>query len=88
MENNVVQMNLVGFFHFKNKEGTKEYHIIQCVSYPNHQLERGQMKGVIISIFVDLEIFQTISNMSIGDKIDVEIVPNLETGKINYKVMI
>lgn len=87
MENNVVQMNLIGYHHFKNKEGTEEYHIVQCAYYKGEEL-RAQMKAVIIPIFVDTETFQTIANMNIGSAINVEVIPNLETGKIRYKVMI
>lgn len=88
MENNVVQMNLIGFHHFKNKEGTEEYHIVQCAYYEKIDEMRAQMKAVIIPIFVDLKSFQVIANKKLGEKIDVEIKPNLATGKIHYKVQV
>lgn len=87
MENNVVQMNLIGYYHFKNKEGTEEYHIVQCAYYKGEEA-RAQMKAVIIPIFVDLQTFQKIANMNIGSALNVEVVPNLETGKIRYKVLV
>lgn len=88
MGENVVQMNLIGYHHFKNKEKTEEYHIIQCAYYEDIDEMRAQMKAVIIPIFVDLKAFQEIANKKLGDKIDVEVIPNLATGKIRYKVMI
>lgn len=87
MENNVYQMNLIGYHHFKNKEGTQDYHIVQCAYYQG-DTQRAQMKAVIIPVFVDLKEFQTIANMKIGSTINIEVVPNLETGKIRYKVLI
>ena len=83
---NIVQMNLIGYYHFKNKEKTEDYHIVQCAYYENIDEQRAQMKAVIIPIFVDLKTFQEIANKTLGEKIDVEIKPNLTTGKINYKV--
>lgn len=87
MENNVVQMNLIGYHHFKNKEGTEEYHIVQCAYYKG-DVQRAQMKAVIIPVFVELKDFQVIANMKIGSALNVEIIPNLETGKIRYKVLV
>lgn len=85
---NIVQMNLIGYHHFKNKEKTEDYHIVQCAYYKEMDEQRAQMKAVIIPIFVDLKSFQVIANKKLGDKIDVEIKPNLETGKIHYKVQV
>lgn len=85
---NVVQMNLIGYHHFKNKEKTEDYHIVQCAYYEQIDEQRAQMKAVIIPIFVDLKSFQAIANKKLGDKIDVEIKPNLTTGKIHYKVQV
>lgn len=87
MENIIVQMNLIGYHHFKNKEGTEEYHIVQCAYYKGEEA-RAQMKATIIPIFVDLKTFQLIANMTIGSALNVEVVPNLETGKIRYKVLV
>ena len=85
---NIVSMNLIGYHHFKNKEKTEDYHIVQCAYYKEMDEQRAQMKAVIIPIFVDLKSFQVIANKKLGDKIDVEIKPNLETGKIHYKVQV
>lgn len=87
MKNNAVQMNLVGYYHFTNKERTEEYHIVQCAYYEGEEA-RAQMKAIIIPIFVDLKAFQEIANMTIGSTLDVELVPNLETGKIRYRVLV
>lgn len=87
MEENVVQMNLIGYHHFKNKEGTEDYHIVQCAYY-NGDVQRAQMKAIIVPIFVPLADFQVIANMKIGSTINVEVIPNLETGKIRYKVLV
>lgn len=85
---NVVQMNLIGYHHFKNKEKTEDYHIVQCAYYENIDEQRAQVKATIIPIFVDLKSFQEIANKKLGDTIDVEIRPNLTTGKIHYKVQV
>lgn len=85
---NVVQMNLIGYHHFKNKEKTEDYHIVQCAYYENIDEQRAQVKATIIPIFVDLKSFQEIANKKLGDVIDVEIKPNLTTGKIHYKVQV
>lgn len=85
---NVVQMNLIGYHHFKNKEKTEDYHIVQCAYYEQIDEQRAQMKAVIIPIFVDLKSFQVIANKKLGEKIDVEIKPNLSTGKIHYRVQV
>lgn len=85
---NIVQMNLIGYHHFKNKEKTEDYHIVQCAYYENIDEQRAQVKATIIPIFVDLKSFQEIANKKLGDTIDVEIRPNLTTGKIHYKVQV
>ena len=85
---NIVQMNLIGYHHFKNKEKTEDYHIVQCAYYENIDEQRAQVKATIIPIFVDLKSFQEIANKKLGDVIDVEIKPNLTTGKIHYKVQV
>lgn len=85
---NVVQMNLIGYYHFKNKEKTEDFHIVQCAYYENIDEQRAQVKATIIPIFVDLKSFQEIANKKLGDVIDVEIKPNLTTGKIHYKVQV
>ena len=73
-------------YHFKNKEKTEDYHIVQCAYYDKIDELTAQMKAVIIPIFVDLKTYQEIANKTLGAKIDVEIKPNLITGKIHYKV--
>lgn len=85
---NVVQMNLIGYHHFKNKEKTEDYHIVQCAYYEEKDEQRAQMKAIIIPIFVDLKSFQEIANKTLGSAIDVEVIPNLVTGKIRYKVLV
>ena len=85
---NIVQMNLIGFHHFKNKEQTEDYHIVQCAYYETKDEQRAQMKAVIIPIFVDLKSYQEICNKNLGSVIDVEVTPNLITGKVRYKVLV
>ncbi len=85
---NIVQMNLIGFHHFKNKEKTEDYHIVQCAYYEEKDEQRAQMKAVIIPIFVDLKSYQEIANKKLGSTIDVEVTPNLVTGKVRYKVLV
>lgn len=88
MENNVVEMTLVGYHHFKNKEKTEDYHVVQCAYYDSIDEQRAQVKCVIIPIFVDLSVFQKIANKKIGEIIKVQVNPNLTTGKIYYKVLV
>ena len=85
---NIVQMNLIGYHHFKNKEKTEDYHIVQCAYYENVNEQIAQVKATIIPVFVDLKTFQEIANKNIGDVLDIEIKPNLVTGKIHYRVLV
>lgn len=87
MENNIVQGNLIGYYHFTTKDKSKTYYIIQamvCKAEP----ERNNMRSTVLTIFTNEDIYKKIIGTDIGSKIDIEIIPNLETGKINYKVMI
>lgn len=87
MEKNVVQSNLIGYYHFTTKDKTKTYYIIQvmiCKAEP----EKNNMKSTVIAIFTNEEIYKKIIGRDIGSTLDIEIVPNLETGKINYKVLV
>lgn len=88
MANNVVEMTLVGYHHFKNKEKTEDYHVVQGVYYESIDEQRAQVKAVVIPIFVELEVFQKIANKKIGERIKVQVTPNLATGKIYYKVLV
>lgn len=88
MGNNVVEMTLIGYHHFQNKEKTEEYHIVQGAYYENVEEMRAQVKATVIPIFVELAVFQKIANKKIGDKLKVQVIPNLSTGKIYYKVLV
>lgn len=87
MEGTHVQGNLIGYYHFSSKDKEKEYLIAQ-IMFTKAEPERNNMRATVVGIFVTEEIYKGILQKNIGDKIDVEIVPNLETGKISYKVLI
>lgn len=82
-----VQGNLIGYYHFRSKDKEKEYLITQ-IMFTKAEPERNNMKATVVGIFVDEEIYKKIITKNIGDKIDVEIRPNLETGKLSYKVLV
>ena len=82
-----LQGNLIGYYHFRSKDKEKEYLIAQ-IMFTKAEPERNNMKATVVAIFVDEEIYKKIITMNIGDTIDVEIKPNIETGKLSYKVLI
>lgn len=82
-----VQGNLIGYYHFRSKDKEKEYLIAQ-IMFTKAEPERNNMKATVVGIFIDEETFKKVIQMNIGDKIDVEIRPNLETGKLSYKVLV
>lgn len=83
----ILQGNLIGYYHFWSKDKEKEYLIAQ-IMFTKAEPERNNMKATVVGIFVQEEIYKKIITMNIGDTIDVEIKPNIETGKLSYKVLI
>ena len=87
MENQVQEMILIGYHHFNSKDKKQIYYVVQCL-YNEKDISRGNLKGTIINIFVDDETYKKVSALDIGTVLNIEVRPNLNTGKINYKVVI
>ena len=87
MENQVQEMTLIGYHHFNSKDKKQIYYVVQCL-YSENDISRGNLKGTMINIFVEDEIYKKVSELDIGSVLKIEIRPNLNTGKINYKVVI
>lgn len=85
MENNVQEMTLVGFYHFASKDKTKHYYVVQALS---NQIEEGKAinRASVVDVFVSEEIYNSIVNKEIGDIINVQITPNLSTGKLSFRI--
>lgn len=80
-----VQMILVGYHHFNSKDKTKTYYQAQCLHNIRNETNTN-CKATLINIFVDEETYRKIINMNVGENINVVIIPNLETGKVSYKI--
>ena len=85
MENNVQEMTLVGFYHFASKDKTKHYYVVQALSNEN-DVSKGINKASVVDVFVSEEIYNSIMNREIGDVINVQVIPNLSTGKLSFKI--
>ncbi len=87
MENQVQEMILVGYHHFNSKDKKQIYYVVQCL-YSEKDVSRGNLKGTMINIFTDDEVYKKVSDLDIGTLLKIEVRPNLNTGKIGYKVVI
>lgn len=87
MENSTQDMILVGYHHFNSKDKKQIYYVVQCL-YNEDDRTRGNLKGTMINIFVEDEVYQKVCQLDIGTVLKVEVNPNLSTGKIYYKVVI
>lgn len=87
MDRQTQNMILVGYHHFNSKDKTQIYYVVQCL-YSENDLTRGNRKGTMINIFVDDDIYKKILEMDIGTVLKVEIIPNLNSGKLSYKVVL
>lgn len=87
MEKSLHEMVLVGYHHFSSKDKSEIFYVVQ-VLYNNTDLERSNNKATMINIFTTDEIYKKVCQMSIGQVLKVEMSPNLETGKIYYKVVL
>lgn len=87
MQNQQINMVLVGHYHFSSKDKSHIYYVIQCL-YVEDDISRGTKKGTMINIFTDDLTYQKVSKLDIGSALDIEVKPNLNTGKVNYKVVI
>lgn len=87
MEKSLQEMVLVGYHHFSSKDKSEIFYVVQ-VLYNNTDIERANNKATMINIFITDEIYKKVCQMSIGQVLKVEMSPNLETGKIYYKVVL
>jgi len=87
MEKSLQEMVLVGYHHFSSKDKSEIFYVVQ-VLYNNTDIERANNKATMINIFTTDEIYKKVCQMSIGQVLKVEMSPNLETGKIYYKVVL
>lgn len=86
MEKSIQEMVLVGYHHFSSKDKSEIFYVVQ-VLYNNTDIERANNKATMINIFTTDEIYKKVCQMSIGQVLKVEMSPNMETGKIYYKVV-
>ena len=86
MEKSLQEMVLVGYHHFSSKDKSEIFYVVQ-VLYNNTDIERANNKATMINIFTTDEIYKKVCQMSVGQVLKVEMSPNMETGKIYYKVV-
>lgn len=86
MEKSLQDMILVGYHHFSSKDKSEIFYVVQ-VLYNNTDIERANNKATMINIFTTDEIYKKVCQMSVGQVLKVEMSPNMETGKIYYKVV-
>lgn len=82
----VKQMTLVGFYNFSSKDKTKRYYIVQAL-FNEIDKSNNTIKSNIINIYVDSNIYETISQMEIGQAINVNVKADLLNGKVYYNVV-
>lgn len=87
MGNSTQEMILVGYHHFNSKDKKQIYYVVQCL-YNEDDRTRGNLKGTMINIFVEDDVYQKVCQLDIGTVLKVEVNPSLSTGKIYYKVVI
>lgn len=82
----VRQMTLVGFYNFSSKDKTKRYYIVQAL-FNEIDKSNNSIKSNIINIYVDADIYESISQMDIGQAINVSVKADLLNGKVYYNVV-
>lgn len=82
----VKQMTLVGFYNFSSKDKTKRYYIVQAL-FNEIDKSNNTIKSNIINIYVDSNIYETISQMEIGQAINVNVKADFLNGKVYYNVV-
>lgn len=83
----VQEMSLVGHYHFSSKDKQNTYYVVQCL-YVEEDASQGNKRGSLINIFVNKDIYDKVSSLDIGYALDVEVSPDLNTGKIFYNIVI
>lgn len=87
MDKSSQDMILVGYHHFNSKDKKQIYYVVQCL-YNEDDRTRGNLKGTMINIFVEDDIYKKVTQLDIGTVLKIDVTPNLSTGKIYYKVVI
>lgn len=87
MGKSIEEMTLIGYYHFSSKDKKQIFYVVQ-VLYNTTDVERSNNKATMINIFTTDEIYKKVCQMSVGESLKIEIVPNLEKGKMYYKVVL
>lgn len=85
MESIQSKMQMVGYHTFQNKEKTKRFFIIQCLSTKK---VKDDLKSTVVNIFVEPTEYSEISAMDFGSEITVETSINFETNKPTHKIIL
>lgn len=87
MQNSVEEMVLIGYHHFSSKDKSQIFYVVQ-VLHNTTDIERSNNKATMINIFTTDDIYKKVCQMSVGQLLKIEMRPNLENGKIYYKVVL
>lgn len=82
---NVQEMTLIGFYHFSSKDKTKHYYVVQAL-FNELNVSNSTNKASVVDVFVSEEIYNSIMNKEIGEPIKVQMIPNLSTGKLSFRI--
>lgn len=83
---NVIEMILVGNNKFSSKDKTTNYFVIQAL-YNEADVSKQTNKATLINIFVTEELYNSLAGADIGTALKVQVIPNLSTGKVFYKIV-
>lgn len=81
----IQEMSLIGYYHFASKDKTKHYYVVQALS-TTRDVSTGNFKSHIVDVFVSEDIYNAILEKEIGTPLNVQITPNLSTGKLSFKI--
>ena len=87
MQNSVEEMVLIGYHHFSSKDKSQIFYVVQ-VLHNTTDIERSNNKATMINIFTTDDIYKKVCQMPVGQLLKIEMLPNLENGKIYYKVVL
>lgn len=83
---NVIDMILVGNNKFSSKDKTTNYFVIQAL-YNEVDVSKQTNKATLINIFVTEELYNSFACADVGTVLKVQVIPNLGTGKVSYKIV-
>lgn len=87
MGKSVEEMTLIGYHHFSSKDKSQIFYVVQ-VLHNSTDVERSNNKATMINIFTTDDVYKKVCHMSVGEVLKIEMTPNLESGKIYYKVVL